>query len=293
MFLFKPLTEKLATLLAIAMASATFLFDWSQPLGIAGSMPYVVLPLVGLLARSSWMVVAGAVIGSLLTFVGLALSQPGGEFSNVMINRAMSITLIWVAACAALRHLAIGRRLHNQLRQQALTDPLTGLYNRRHVFACIDRELRRYVRYAEAFSIILIDADHFKHVNDNYGHCTGDATLRLIARVCQQSVRETDVVGRFGGEEFIILLPHTRAAAAAVVAERIRRDMHTVSRDLLDGAVLVTLSLGITEVTPDSAGFDKLLTDADKALYAAKAAGRDRVVVTTPRNPELAAVNAA
>ncbi len=223
----------------------------------------------------------------------MALSEQGGEFSTVIINRVMSITLIWVAACAALRHLAIGRHLNQQLRQQALTDPLTGLFNRRHVFACIDRELRRYLRYAEAFSIILIDADHFKHVNDNYGHSTGDATLRLIARVCQSSVRETDIVGRFGGEEFIILLPHTKAAAAAVVAERIRCDMRTVSQDLLDGAVLVTLSLGITEVAPDTASFDKLLATADKALYAAKAAGRDRVVVTAAANPGLATVNAA
>ncbi|MGB5344924.1 MAG: GGDEF domain-containing protein [Woeseia sp.] len=293
MLLFKPLTERLATLLSVALALATFVFDWSQPLGIAGSMPYVVLPLVGLLARSSWMVIAGAVVGSLLTIAGMALSEQGGEFSTVIINRVMSITLIWVAACAALRHLAIGRHLNQQLRQQALTDPLTGLFNRRHVFACIDRELRRYLRYAEAFSIILIDADHFKHVNDNYGHSTGDATLRLIARVCQSSVRETDIVGRFGGEEFIILLPHTKAAAAAVVAERIRCDMRTVSQDLLDGAVLVTLSLGITEVAPDTASFDKLLATADKALYAAKAAGRDRVVVTAAANPGLATVNAA
>ncbi|MGB5354465.1 MAG: GGDEF domain-containing protein [Woeseia sp.] len=279
MFLLKPLTERFAALTAAIAAALTFAFDLSQPLGVAGGMPYVVLPLLGLLARSSRIVLAAALLGSALTVAGVMNSVAGSQLSTVVINRTMIIVLIWVATYLALRHLSIGRELRKLLREQALTDPLTGLFNRRHVFACIDKELKHYDRYKTVFSIILIDADHFKQVNDNYGHCTGDATLRLIARVCRDAVRGTDVVGRFGGEEFIILLPHTTTTEAAVVAERIRRDMGTVSNELLDGAVLVTLSLGVAEVGPGRNDFNSLLAAADKALYEAKNAGRNRVSV--------------
>jgi diguanylate cyclase (GGDEF)-like protein len=292
-FKLRPLTKERATLAAAAAAAATFAFDLSQPLGVAGGMPYVVLPLLGLLARSARIVIVAAVLGTLLTFGGMALSAPGSEFGIALVNRLMSVALIWIAAFAAIQHLSIGQRLGDQLRKQALTDPLTGLYNRRHVFACIDRELKRFNRYEIVFSVILIDADHFKQVNDNYGHGTGDATLRLISNVCMASVRETDIVGRFGGEEFIVLLPHTRVTEARVVAERIRHDLAVLSREQLDGAVLVTLSLGVAEVAPEIASFDALLAAADKALYAAKREGRDRVVVRAGASLNLSSVDAA
>lgn len=291
--LFKPLTKNFATVATMVVVALTLAFDLTQPLGVAGGMPYIALPLLGLLARSTKIVLAAAACGTAFALAGMALSPQGLEYSIVVTNRAMTVALIWIVAYTALRHLKVGRELRAKLREQALTDPLTGLYNRRHVFAGIDQQLKRYERYAEIFSIILIDADHFKHVNDNYGHSTGDATLRLIAKVCTAAVRKIDVVGRFGGEEFIILLPHTRADEATVVAERIRSDMGKLSREMLDGAVLVTLSLGVAEVGPQAADFNKLLAAADKALYMAKNSGRNRVAVIDSETSKMATADAA
>ncbi|MBT8096344.1 MAG: GGDEF domain-containing protein [Woeseia sp.] len=293
MRLFKPLTKNFATVATMVVVALTLAFDLTQPLGVAGGMPYIALPLLGLLARSTKIVLAAAACGTAFALAGMALSPQGLEYSIVVTNRAMTVALIWIVAYTALRHLKVGRELRAKLREQALTDPLTGLYNRRHVFAGIDQQLKRYERYAEIFSIILIDADHFKHVNDNYGHSTGDATLRLIAKVCTAAVRKIDVVGRFGGEEFIILLPHTRADEATVVAERIRSDMGKLSREMLDGAVLVTLSLGVAEVGPQAADFNKLLAAADKALYMAKNSGRNRVAVIDSETSKMATADAA
>lgn len=292
-FQFNPITERQAIVTACIAALLVFAYDLSQPLGVAGGMPYVVLPLLAMLARSTRLVIIMAVGGTVLTITGLLLSPAGSETSVYVTNRTMSIALIWIVAYTTLRHLKVGHGLRQQLREQAATDPLTGLYNRRHIFSCLDREIKRYDRYREAFSIVLIDADHFKHVNDNYGHSTGDATLRLIARVCKAAVRETDIVGRFGGEEFIILLPHTSAEAAGIVAERIRKDIGKVSRELLDGAVLVTLSLGVAEVDEDTADFNMLLAAADSALYQAKNAGRDRVAIRQGKHSKIRAEVAA
>lgn len=289
----RQLSIPVAALLALAASAATFLFDVSQPLGVAGGMPYVALPLLGLLARSPALVVAIALAGSVLTGAGLIASAPGASYEVALTNRAMSGLLIWIVTFIALRHLHVGNALQAQLQRQASTDPLTGLFNRRHVFAQIENELNRYRRYGEAFSVILIDADHFKRVNDRFGHGAGDATLCRIADVCRRSVRETDVTGRFGGEEFIVLLPHTDGRAAAVVAERIRKTMHRTDVEAHPDAVAVTLSLGVAEVGPGSDSFDALLKEADTALYAAKDAGRDRVALAAAIGPGARSADAA
>ena len=125
----------------------------------------------------------------------------------------------------------------------------------------------------------MIDADHFKSINDRHGHCAGDVALKAIADACNSSVRDSDVVGRFGGEEFIILLPHTKAAEAALVAERIRR---TIQRDGCywhGQKIEITLSLGVAEAGLFTDTFDKLLKAADQALYAAKNGGRNRTSI--------------
>lgn len=273
----RPLKKRSATVLAILMAAIALGFDLSQPLGVSAGIPYVVLPLLGLLARSSILIIAAAVLGTALVGIGMWLSPPGAEFEMMFLNRVMSAALIWVTAIMALRHLHVGNSLQQKLRDLAATDPLTGLFNRRHVFEILHQELKRYERYRESFALILIDADHFKQVNDSYGHAVGDATLCFIAETCLASVRETDVVGRFGGEEFIILLPHTTGDDAMIVAERIRLAMHDSEKR--GDAANVTLSLGVAEAGPENAAFDDILKAADEALYAAKAEGRDRVAM--------------
>lgn len=273
----RPLNKRSATVLAILMAAVALRFDLSQPLGVSAGIPYVVLPLLGLLARSSILIIATAVAGTVLVGIGMWYSSVGVEFQVVLLNRVMSAALIWVTAFLALRHLYVGNTLQQQLRDLAATDPLTGLYNRRHVFEILHQELKRYERYRESFALILIDADHFKQVNDSCGHAVGDATLRFVAETCMKSVRETDLVGRFGGEEFIILLPHTAIDEAVIVAERIRLAMHDMDTEARGDAAKVTLSLGVAEAGPDTATFDGILKAADDALYEAKRSGRDRV----------------
>ena len=277
MRLVRPLSSRHAVILTATLAAAIFLFDVSQPLGVAGGIPYIGLPLLGLLARSPRMIVALGAGSTVLILAGMAVSKSGTTLNVVLMNRGMCLALVWTVTLIALRHLAIGERLRESLRKQVAEDPLTGLYNRRYVFDIVERELTRYRRYREPLALILIDADHFKRVNDTWGHCAGDKVLQHIADVCRNSVRESDVVGRFGGEEFIIVLPHTRASDAGFVAHRIRQSMQRAGVRTDAGEIKVTLSLGIAECGPGTDTFDRLLQAADQALYAAKQAGRNRI----------------
>ncbi|MDX1405017.1 MAG: GGDEF domain-containing protein [Woeseiaceae bacterium] len=273
------ISSRRATLYGALAALTIFLFDLVYPLGVVGSMPYVALPLLGLLARARRAIFTLAILGTVLTFAGLFLSTAGAPLYVVLINRGLNAAMVWTVALMAVRHLAIGDSLRESLEKQASHDPLTDLYNRRYVFSMIENGLSRYQRYGDIFSLILIDADYFKQVNDQYGHCAGDAALQHIAATCVQSVRDADVVGRFGGEEFIILLPHTDATEAAVVAERIRGSMHESAFQWQDRPVEITLSLGVAEVSSETKSFDQLIKAADRALYAAKREGRDQVAI--------------
>lgn len=274
----KMSTRRVAACCAIALP-AILLLDVSQPLGFVGAMPCVALPLLGLLSRSSSTVVVLAVLGSLTTVAGFFLSPSAAPLLLVLSNRTMTIVLIWVVSGMAIRHLILGDRLRETLTREASHDPLTELYNRRYVFDVVEIELKRFRRYGDCFSLILIDVDYFKRVNDSLGHCAGDAALRHIADTCVRSVRETDVVGRFGGEEFIVVLPNTGAEEARLTAERIRRAVRRHKFTWQNRVVDITMSLGVAEVSLESASFNKLIKTADEALYAAKRAGRDRVVV--------------
>ena len=285
-------SRRVAAYSAIALP-AIFLLDVSQPLGFAGGMPYVALPLLGLLSRSPKAVLGLAVLGSVLTALGQLLSASAAPPIVVLSNRVMIVVLIWVVSGMAIRHLILGERLRASLAREAHRDPLTDLYNRRFVFEAMETELKRFRRYGETFSLILIDADYFKRVNDTLGHCAGDAALRHIAKTCVQTVRETDVVGRFGGEEFIIVMPHTNAADAGLVADRIRRSICRNSFTWQDKSADITISLGVAEVQAESASFNELIRVTDEALYAAKRAGRNRVVIAgasgiAPDNPKAA-----
>lgn len=273
------ISDRKCDLYGAALASATFIFDIYHPLGIAGAMPYIALPLLGLLARSSRAVINLALLGTALNVAGVALSMSGAPLYVVLVNHLMSGILVCIVAYIALAHLAVEDRLRASLHDAAFRDSLTGLYNRRYVFDIFRDEFKKYQRYSDPFSVMLIDADHFKQINDQYGHCGGDAALKAIADACNRSVRETDVVGRFGGEEFIILLPHTRATDAAIVAERIRHTMLESDIYWQGQRLDVKLSLGVAEAGLHADGCDELIAAADRALYAAKTGGRNRTVI--------------
>ena len=170
-------------------------------------------------------------------------------------------------------------RSRESLRQQAIRDPLTGLYNRRYLMETLGHEISRSRRHKLQLSVMMMDVDHFKQFNDQYGHDSGDFVLRELGRSVKDSVRNEDSPCRFGGEEFVVLLPETSSEQATHVAERICRLMRNQPfnhRGISLG--VVTVSIGIASFPENAQEIDQLLKAADEALYKAKQTGRDRVV---------------
>jgi two-component system cell cycle response regulator len=177
--------------------------------------------------------------------------------------------------------LAVNNALaHDRLERLAAVDPLTDAYNRRFGMARLQEEYSRAVRAEAPLGILMLDLDHFKAVNDTYGHVVGDRVLRAVAHACRRVLREGDVLVRYGGEEFLVLLPGAGTADLAQIGERIRRAVAETTVVEGDQQVAVTVSLGGTtyrdSVTTSS---ELLVAQADAALYEAKAAGRDRLLV--------------
>ena len=171
------------------------------------------------------------------------------------------------------------------LERLATTDPLTGLYNRRHFLGALDAEWSRFQRYYRSVSVLMLDIDHFKSVNDRYGHAVGDEAIKAVAAACNEGKRKSDLVGRIGGEEFAVLLPETSLSRARTVAERIRK--RVMSTQVLAGKIQfgLTASIGIAEATVSMSGIDALMGAADQALYRAKAEGRNRCIAFSPPPP--------
>ncbi|ABM61106.1 sensor domain-containing diguanylate cyclase [Halorhodospira halophila] len=166
------------------------------------------------------------------------------------------------------------RELHSELEYRAAHDPLTDLFNRAKIQQLLRAAQAAYIRHHTPFAVLLFDVDHFKQVNDRFGHATGDAVLWLMARRIESVLRETDHMGRWGGEEFLILASQTDEAGAEVLAERIR---HQVETTAFEGVGTVTISLGVAAAEPGTS-LESLEQRADRALYAAKHRGRNRTV---------------
>jgi diguanylate cyclase (GGDEF)-like protein len=166
-------------------------------------------------------------------------------------------------------------RLFEQLQQMAITDGLTGLFNRRHFFELGEIELRRSRRYHNSLSLLMLDVDNFKKFNDQHGHAFGDQVLVMISRCMRTVIREVDLLGRYGGEEFVILLPETSLEAGIEVAERLR---YAIANCLAGDNLVITVSIGIASLDDRSRTFDDLLQWADQALYRAKQAGKNCVM---------------
>ncbi len=199
-------------------------------------------------------------------------------------------------ASAFAAHVAIAlenARLYEDTHRLAITDPLIGIFNRRHFMELARREHQRALRYKRSLSIIMMDLDHFKQVNDSYGHLIGDQVLRVTALLCQDHLRETDIMGRYGGEEFVMLLPeaneepHGTDAASIRVAERLRRIIANTPIRTERGDISITVSLGIVDLTSEGEDLEVLLDRADQALYIAKHTGRNRVIRWSPDLPAI------
>jgi len=181
-----------------------------------------------------------------------------------------------------IRVLLIRQRpvnVQNRPEFEANHDVLTGLWNRRPVFECLDRELGRQRRNGHSIGLIMTDLDHFKSINDTYGHTVGDQVLAEIARRVMSSLRVYDSAGRYGGEEFLIIVPECNAQQTFASAERLRQTVETSAVSSRSGPIKVTVSIGLISTNGSAQGLDAnmLLRLADEALYSAKARGRFRV----------------
>ena len=169
--------------------------------------------------------------------------------------------------------------LNNELQRLSRIDGLTGIYNRRYWEEQFSREFKRNLRKPSQSSVIILDIDHFKKINDNYGHPAGDEVIRRLAKLLKDVTRETDICGRYGGEEFTILLPDTASPNVMILAQRIRETVEKLKIEYEQQTISFTVSLGIAQFSPVFEQHMQWLESADKALYQAKISGRNRVVI--------------
>lgn len=225
------------------------------PPGLEGARSIIIAPLL----------YGGEVLGAL----SLTASRPG-VFSSANLRLLASFA---ATTTAALQNAL----LHSEIKQLAVTDPLTGQFNRRAFFDLGQRELERFLRYGHPLSAVMIDLDNFKHVNDTYGHIVGDEILLMLAELIRTSIRETDIFGRYGGDEFSLLLPDTPLNTAVQIARRIREKVTETQWKSDQGPVTISISVGVVQAEKDHHKLEDLLAVADRALYRAKEAGRNRV----------------
>lgn len=183
-------------------------------------------------------------------------------------------SVVWLAINITER-----KQLEKQLKELSEKDALTGAYNRRYFTQIFDKEFAIAQRYKNKLSILLIDIDNFKEVNDTYGHGGGDAVLKRFVIFCEEILRESDLFSRYGGEEFIVMLASTPSLGAAIIAERIRANIEEMSVTYKKQTIKFTISIGISLVLDTDTNSNAVLTRADSALYQAKKNGRNRIEI--------------
>ena len=291
----------LCTLIGIGWASSVFIFDtmvmdqafYLRLMILAGAMAFIVastavlfriflayaLPIGGLtilfilfhpyVQPTSVLVLSIAFF--MVMLVGQALNMNRGIRAG--ISNHLSVLRLTDELNAAL---STERRLRDELKLTSLTDELTGVFNRRGIAENLATEIARAHRQGSALSVLMIDIDNFKPINDTHGHQTGDLVLRVVVGSLQKELRDTDVLGRVGGDEFLVVLPSLERAGAVAAAERLRRGVQTSAMDLKARGINVTISIGVASYRKAD-DCEQLLSRADQALYVAKQKGRNRI----------------
>ncbi|GAP67201.1 diguanylate cyclase [Mizugakiibacter sediminis] len=260
---------------ALGLAATAFSLQLIWPLrdsfGRGGSPGRRVILLMMLLVVASmgWRVLAA----------DLAALGAGIDLAPCLADEVNTLVLMIEPLLASVGFLLLyNEAAQSELARMARIDPLTRIANRRALAEHARRMIAEAVRHGREFAVLLIDADHFKRVNDQFGHAGGDSVLCTLVARLQRALRASDVLGRLGGEEFVALLPDTGAAAALETAERVRAAIAADALTVAGQPHALTVSIGVTALQPGDGGLEDLLHRADRALYAAKRAGRNRVV---------------
>lgn len=260
---------------------ASVLIGWDS-----GFHYYIILvvPVVLLSTLASWRVKLPLAAGVLALYVGLAavlrnsrVPYPLERFMLDGLHLFNVATMLVLLAALASYYFILINRAEAALRRMATTDPLTQLSNRRHLLAAGQAEVGRLQRYGRPLAVILADVDHFKAINDRHGHDVGDAVLCAVSRALQRGLRNIDHVGRWGGEEFLMLLPETSLDGALQLAERLRQDVSRLRPSPEGDEVALTMTFGVAAVQPGDT-LEEAIARADHALLGGKRDGRNRVV---------------
>ena len=240
----------------------------------------------------------GLYFGSRYGFLTADLANLMGQPVLVIVPKVLNVVagsvvlglLLFRWLPLAIKERGRAEQRASDLETLAAIDFLTGVYNRRHFEGLARVELARCQRYVRPLSVLMIDIDHFKAVNDAYGHAAGDLVLKNVVAICRAEKRDPDLLARVGGEEFAMMLPETTEAAAAQFADRLRREVAGTMPTVYGEKLGVTISIGVAGATIRTPGVEALLRCADRALYEAKRSGRDRVVVSklSDADPDLA-----
>lgn len=207
--------------------------------------------------------------------------------TNIFLSAMCAVTGLFAWVNEARNRQMFG--LEIELEKLATTDSLSGAFNRRHFSQCAEKEIERARRYGHALTLMVLDIDHFKNINDSHGHHTGDEAIRAVAATCRTTLRRIDCLGRMGGEEFAVLLPETALEDAGLLAERLREKLAQLripSENPQNDDVSLTVSIGVSLWKGGEDSLVSLLQRADSCLYDAKREGRNRVMVC-PEHPEL------
>ena len=210
----------------------------------------------------------------------LLLGPPksGGVFG---VGRGALAVMIWFLVAAAILAWGLARTLnrrHERIAQEALTDPLTGLWNRRHMAETLTREVSRALRFSHEVSLIILDVDDFKRINDRLGHLQGDIVLEVVADLVKDVTRTIDVAARYGGDELALILVETGSEGATILAERLRERVRDTEVPLRDGGTMaVTISVGVATIPDSAEDLESLVDGADRALLRAKRSGKNQI----------------
>jgi len=230
-------------------------------------------------ALSAWSDVIKAFYDVNETRVEVPIGNPPRNYLDLKISPLYDGRHSFIGRLVVWRDITPLKEAEAELQDQAAKDALTGTFNRRYFLETMVKEIYRANRFGYSLAIILLDFDRFKNINDAFGHLVGDQALKTFADICRKNIREVDLFARFGGDEFVVLLPEAGVDQARITAERMRQALSRSPFEIGGEKILLTLSMGISSLLSDQDVAETILHRADQALYAAKESGRNRIVV--------------